>query len=150
MERKFKIEVIRLIESHFALNRQYKWEKKESIEFQQSIEIEHKHVDNILAVIVRFSSDSEEQPFRFSVAWEGAFSFEAMPPKEFLEKIAHINCASIIFPYVRESIADLTRRASITPLNLQPMNFVALYEEKQKSANQTAPPKASKKSKAKP
>lgn len=147
MELKFRIETVRLIEAHFALNRQYKWVKDEIIEFQQSIEIEHKSVDNILGVVVRFYSDSEKQPFRFSVAWEGAFVFEKLPAKELLERIAHVNCASIIFPYVRESIADLTRRASIVPLNLQPMNFVALYEEKQKSAKQAVPRKSGKKSK---
>ena len=148
MDHKFRIDVIRLIESHFALNRQYKWDKKELIEFQQSIEIEHKHVDNILAVVVKCSSDSEKLPFRFSVAWEGAFAFDAMPSKDLLERIAHINCASIIFPYVRESIADLTRRASIAPLNLPPFNFVALYEEKQKAVTLAAPKKPVKKSKA--
>ncbi|NLD80915.1 MAG: protein-export chaperone SecB [Smithella sp.] len=149
MELKFRIETIRQIEAHFALNRQYKWVKDEIIEFQQSIEIEQKSVDNILGVVVRFYSDSEKQPFRFSVAWEGAFVFEKLPAKELLERIAHINCASIIFPYVRESVADLTRRASITPLNLQPMNFVALYDEKHKSASQSATKKPVKKSKIK-
>ncbi len=149
MELKFRIDVIRLIEAHFALNRQYKWVKDEMVEFQQSIEIEHKSVDNILGVVVRFYSDSEKQPFRFSVAWEGAFVFEKLPAKELLERITHVNCASIIFPYVRQSIADLTRRASIVPLNLQPMNFVALYEEKQKAATLAAPKKPVKKSKAK-
>lgn len=148
MELKFRIETVRLIEAHFALNRQYKWVKDEIIEFQQSIEIEHKSVNNILGVVVRFYSDSEKQPFRFSVAWEGAFVFDKLPAKELLERIAHVNCASIIFPYVRESIADMTRRASILPLNLQPMNFVALYEKKQKSAKQAVPRKSGKKSKA--
>jgi preprotein translocase subunit SecB len=149
MELKFRIETIRLIEAHFALNRQYKWVKDEVIEFQQSIEIEHKSIDNILGVVVRFYSDSEKQPFRFSVAWEGAFVFEKLPPKESLERIAHINCASIIFPYVRESIADLTRRASIAPLNLPPFNLVALYEEKQKAVPLAATKKPVKKSKIK-
>jgi preprotein translocase subunit SecB len=149
MELKFRIEVIRLIEAHFALNRQYKWVKDEMIEFQQSIEIEHKSTDNILDVVVRFYSDSEKQPFRFSVAWEGAFVFEKMPAKELMERIAHINCAAIIFPYIRESIADLTRRSSIVPLNLQPINFVALYEEKQKPASQSATRKTVKKNKIK-
>lgn len=147
MEHKFRIDVIRLIEAHFALNQKYKWVKNEPIEFQQIIAIENKHVDNILNVVVRFFSDSENQPFRFSVAWEGKFVFDAMPSQEKLERIAHINCASIIFPYVRESIADLTRRASITPLNLPPFNFVALYEEKQKVPVEAAPQKSIKKSK---
>jgi len=53
-------------------------------------------------------------------------------------RIVHINCASIIFPFIRESVADLTRRSGLTPLILDPVNFVALYEsskEKEKKFN---------------
>ena len=59
-----------------------------------------------------------------------AFKFSKLPPKRDLEKIVHVNCAAIIFPYVRETIADLTRRASILPFHMEPINFVALYEDR--------------------
>lgn len=144
MDHKFSIDVIRLIESHFALNLKYKWEKDAKIEMQQNIEINHKNNDKKLSVFVALSSNSEKQPFQYTVAWEGMFSFDKMPEKDGLERIAQINCASIIFPYIRESVADLTRKASIAPLNINPINFVALFEEKQKTAIQK-PAKKSKK-----
>lgn len=144
MDHKFRIDVIRLIEAHFALNQKYKWKKDATIDMQHSIEIKHKNNDNILNVLVSLSSNSEKQPFQFTVAWEGIFTFEKMPEKENIERIAQINCASIIFPYIRESVADLTRKASIAPLNINPINFVALFEEKQKATIQ----KSAKKSKS--
>lgn len=136
MDHKFSINRIRLIEAHFALNLKYKWEKDAKIEIHHSIEIKHKNDDKILNVLVSISSNSDKQPFHFTVAWEGMFAFQKMPEKDALERIAQINCASIIFPYLRESIADLTRRASIAPLNINPTNFVALFEEKHKAATQ--------------
>ncbi|ABC75915.1 protein-export chaperone SecB [Syntrophus aciditrophicus] len=134
MDHSFKIVGIQLNEAHFAINNQYKREKNKVIDLTHSIEVGYKHADKVLRVLVLISSDSENLPFRFSVAWEGAFAFDEMPSDEELERIARINCASIIFPYVRETIADLTRRANMTPLNLPPLNFVALYEESQQQA----------------
>ena len=128
MDHKFRIAGIRLNEAHFAINQKFNREKNKPIEITHSIEIKYKQKDKIVNVLVSVSSDSENQPFRFSVAWEGVFAFEEMPSKETLERLVHINCASIIYPYVREYISDLTRRADMTPLNLAPLNFVAMYE----------------------
>jgi preprotein translocase subunit SecB len=147
MNHSFKIIGIRLSEAHFALNDEYKKEKNKPIEITSTIEIGYKLKNEVAQVHVSVSADSEDQPFRFSVAWEGSFDFKEIPLKDDLDRIAHINCASIIFPYVRETIADLTRRASIPPFNMPPFNFVALYEESKKATPQL-PRKTRKKSKA--
>ena len=131
MGHEFKIAGIRLNEAHFSLIRGFKREKNKSIEIKHNIEVGYKTEDKVLQVIVSASSDSENQPFRFSVSWEGLFAFDKLPSKEDLDRIANINCAAIIFPFVRETIADLTRRASLPPLNLSPFNFLAMYEENQ-------------------
>ena len=146
MDHRFKIDGIRLREAHFAINQHFKWVKHKSVELQHGIEIGYKKKDKILHVLVTVSSDSEDQPFRFSVAWEGSFAFEEMPQKDALDRIVHINCAAIIYPYIRESVADLTRRAGIPPLNLEPFNFIAMYEDSQK-ASSSAPRKLIKRSK---
>lgn len=146
MGHSFKITGIRLSEAHFALNDQYKQEKNKPIEITNSIEIDHKQTDKVVKVRVSVSSDSENQPFRFSVAWEGSFDFKEIPANEDMERIVHINCASIIFPYARETIADLTRRASILPFNMPPFNFVALYEEIKKASSPATLRRSQKKS----
>ena len=149
MAHNFRIIRIQLNEAHFSLIREFKWEKNKPIELRHGVEVSYKHTDKVIRVIVSVSSDSENQPFRFSVAWEGAFAFKEMPSTEDLDRIANINCASIIFPFVRETIADLTRRANIPPLNLSPFNFSAMYEEKQKGSSQVSSPKPRKKTKPK-
>jgi preprotein translocase subunit SecB len=141
MDVKFNITGIRLNEAHFSLNQNYRGERNKPIEINHTIEIGYKTDDKLLQVLVCVASDAENQPFRFSVAWEGTFVFEEMPPREDLDRIIHINCASIIYPYIRESVADLTRRAGRAPLNLAPFNFVAMYEEGKKKASQTSPRK---------
>lgn len=143
MDHKFSITGIRLNETHFSINQGYKPEKIKPIEIKHTVEIAHKKIDKTLHVLVSVSSDADKQPFRFSVAWEGMFVFEEMPANEKLDRIIHINCASIIYPYVRESIADLTRRADMPSLNLAPFNFVAMYEEGQKKESLEPPRKSS-------
>jgi preprotein translocase subunit SecB len=143
----FQIAGIWLNEAHFSLIQDFKWEKNKPIEIKQNVEVGYKTKDKVLRVMVSVSSDFENQPFRFSVAWEGAFTFKEMPPKEDLDRIADINCAAIIFPYIRETIADLTRRANIPPFNLPPFNFPAMYEEKHKIATRATSKKPLKKTK---
>ncbi len=148
MDHKFKINAIRQVEAHFALSPEFKPEKNKLVEITQNIEVTYEQKENFLHVLVSLSSDNEKQPFRFAVAWQGSFVFEKAPAKAAVERIANINCASIIFPYIRESVADLTRRANIPPLHLAPVNFIALYEERQKNAEKQIAAKKQKKAKS--
>jgi preprotein translocase subunit SecB len=132
MEVKFQITHIRLAESHFSINREYKWEKDKPVELENRVEINFKQADKKLQLLLSVSSNSEKQPFRFSVVYEGIFTFEKIPKKNELERIAKVNCAAIIFPYAREYIAEITRRAGLQPLNLPPFNFFAAHTENQK------------------
>jgi preprotein translocase subunit SecB len=127
---KFSFESLRLLKSHFELNTNFKTPKNEPVEISCRITILHRKKDKTVNVTVSVDSANEKQPFIFNVAVMGIFKFSKLPKKRELEKIVRINCASIIFPYVREMIADLTRRASIAPFHMDPVNFVALYEEK--------------------
>jgi preprotein translocase subunit SecB len=137
MELKVSIARIRLTESHFSINHQYKMEKDKPIVLENNVGIQFKQSEKSLYLLLSVSSDAGKQPFRFSVTYEGVFAFENIPPKDELGRIANINCAAILFPYVRETIADLTRRAGLQPLHLPPFNFVAMYNENQKK---TSPP----------
>ncbi|MFA5354612.1 MAG: protein-export chaperone SecB [Thermodesulfovibrionales bacterium] len=144
MAHKFRINAIRQIEAHFAVNPQYTAEEDKPIEISHSIEIMHQLDDSDLHVLVSLTSDSEKQPFRFAVRWDGVFHFDKVPRKDDAERFANINCAAILFPYIRESVADLIRRAGMPPLHVPPVNFVAMFEARQKT---NVPKKISKTSK---
>jgi len=133
MELKFKIAAIKQIESHFAINTDFKPEKDKPVEIHYGINVSFEKKDKIAIVIVSISSDNKKQPFQFNIAIKGLFTFQKLPQKKELEKVARINCASIIFPYIRESLADLSRRAGIPPFHLDPVNFIAMYEEQKKA-----------------
>ena len=123
MELKFKIVAITQLESHFSLNPEFKPEKDKPIEINYGVDISFEKKDKMVSVTVSVLSDNKSQPFTFNIATMGMFNFQKLPQKTELERVAHINCASIIFPYIRESLADLTRRAGIPPFHMDPDEF---------------------------
>ena len=59
-----------------------------------------------------------------------------MVPADRLQPVMAIHCPTVLFPYVRETIADATQRAGYPPVHLHPINFEALYLQKQSAAPQ--------------
>jgi preprotein translocase subunit SecB len=133
MELKFTLKSIRLLESHFKLNPQIILKKNEPREISCEISVSYKRENKSVGVIISINSPSKDQPFSFNTIILGTFHFSTIPEKKQLDRIVNINCAAIMFPYLREVVADLTRRAEIQPFHLDPINFLQLYEERQKS-----------------
>ena len=131
MEAKFSFGSLRLLESHFKLNTDFEPKRRQPIEISTEINISHKNRNRTVEVIISVISINKKQPFVLETTVMGIFNFPKMPPKKDLDKIIHVNCAAIMFPYVREIIADLTRRADIPPFHMDPINFIALYEDQQ-------------------
>jgi len=50
---------------------------------------------------------------------------------EDMDPVLGIGCPNILFPYVRETISDMVNRAGFPPVVLSPINFEALYAQRQ-------------------
>lgn len=64
--------------------------------------------------------------FLVEVTQAGLFNIEHVPAEE-MDALMGIGCPSILFPYLREAVSDLTTRAGFAPLLLQPVNFEAIF-----------------------
>lgn len=64
--------------------------------------------------------------FLVEVTQAGLFNIENVPEGE-MDSLIGIGCPSILFPYLREAVSDLTTRAGFSPLVLQPVNFEAIF-----------------------
>lgn len=118
----------RIIGLSFSLNKTFKG--KEPVPVNTQIGIAHKY-DNrrkTLTVGLRISSTEGNMPFFFKVESRGRFIFKGAPDDNLIECFSKVNCPAIMFPYVRETIADITRRAGFPPLHLAPVNFIKLAE----------------------
>jgi preprotein translocase subunit SecB len=77
--------------------------------------------------------------FLVEAAQAGIFTIRGVPP-EHLQPVIAINCPTVLFPYIRETLADAVGRAGFPPVHLAPINFEALYQ--QQLAQQAQPPAA--------
>lgn len=124
----FEITDCRLRSVNFDVNKASAPKKQAEVTIDVTIEHDYNDKDNLLNLIMGVDIIGKDF-LNISIKYEGIFKFNKKPkPKEHLSKTAEITCASILFPFVRESVADLTRRASLPPLILDPMNFMEFYD----------------------
>lgn len=70
--------------------------------------------------------------FLIEATQTGLFNIENVPAEE-MDPILGIGCPTLLFPYLREVISDLTVRAGFAPLLLQPVNFEAIYMQQRQA-----------------
>jgi preprotein translocase subunit SecB len=75
--------------------------------------------------------------FLVEASQAGVFTIRGVPAEQ-LQPVIAINCPTVLFPYVRETLADATIRAGFPPVHLAPINFEVLYQQQLAQA-QAAP-----------
>jgi preprotein translocase subunit SecB len=50
-------------------------------------------------------------------------------PQDQMQGVLAVTCPTVIFPYLRETLADAVARAGFPPVHLAPINFDALYAQ---------------------
>jgi preprotein translocase subunit SecB len=74
--------------------------------------------------------ESAQGYFLVEVAQAGIFQIRHIPDEE-LDPILGIACPNILFPYARETVADAVGRAGFPAMHLSPVNFEAMYQQRQ-------------------
>jgi len=59
----------------------------------------------------------------------GIFRIRNIPDGE-IDPVLGIGCPNILFPYLREVVSDVVTRAGFPPVILNPVNFEAIYQQK--------------------
>ncbi len=75
-----------------------------------------------LVIEAKKGSESDELPFTFRIVMGGVFHVENADPQH-LELMKKVNCPAILFPFLREAIASITRKAGFPPLYIPVINF---------------------------
>jgi preprotein translocase subunit SecB len=73
--------------------------------------------------------------FLIEAAQAGVFRISGIPLSE-VQPVLAIHCPNVLFPYVRETIADAIGRAGFPPVHLDPINFELLYQQQLASLQQ--------------
>jgi preprotein translocase subunit SecB len=79
--------------------------------------------------------------FAFDLTFGGMFRIENLP-QEALHPALMIECPRLLFPFAREIIATAVRNGGFAPLLLDPVDFVALYQQRLQQMQGQQPPTA--------
>ncbi len=86
------------------------------------------HYEVTLALNVEAKA-GDESVFVVELTYGGVF-LVANIPQEHLQSVLLIQCPSLLFPYARRIVSDATRDGGFLPLNIDPIDFVALFQRR--------------------
>lgn len=86
-------------------------------------------------VTAKFPDQGNKTVFLIEVSQGGIFLVRGLQPPD-VELVYAITCPTILLPYLRESVSDLAVRAGFPPVFIAPINFEAMYRQRQQAEGQ--------------
>jgi len=122
-----------------------KGEVKPELRVEVALDARKRTADNQYEVITKFKVDSTnhdggEKLFLLELDYAGIFHVENVPEDQ-LHPFLLIECPRVIFPFVRRIVSDVTRDGGFPAVNLDNVDFVALYRQElaRRQATEQAP-----------
>ena len=119
------------------------------IQVAVSLDARKRPADHQYEVINKFRVTSKnkvggETLFLLELEYGGIFHVEGVPDEQ-LHPFLLIECPRLLFPFVRRIVSDVTRDGGFPPLNIDTVDFLALYRQElarraQTQAAAPAPP----------
>ena len=104
-----------------------------------NVQVEARRLDETtfeVTLQITANAQHEGQPvFLAELTYAGLFTFIGIP-QEAVEVALLVECPRLIFPFARRIMADVTRDGGFPPLLLTPIDFLALYRNRQAEAAQ--------------
>jgi preprotein translocase subunit SecB len=76
--------------------------------------------------VVSTVKGGSDKLFLLELDYVGVFHIEGVPDEQ-MHPFLLIECPRMLFPFVRRIVSDVTRDGGFPPLNLETIDFVALY-----------------------
>jgi preprotein translocase subunit SecB len=92
-----------------------------------------KMADKIFESAIDFKAEATSKAgviYDLELSYAGLFEIQSIP-EQALEPFLLINCPSLLFPFLRRLVADLTREGGFPPLLLDPIDFAGLFIQRQ-------------------
>lgn len=108
-------------------------EVQPDIQVQVSLDARKRSQDHQYDIVTKFKVTSKNKVngdmlFLLEVDYGGIFHVEGVPEEQ-LHPFLMIECPRLLFPFVRRIISDVTRDGGFPPLNIDTVDFLALYRQ---------------------
>ncbi len=125
---------------NFEIDPHYTFTKKPlavqfGVDVEKSLSEDKKRLKIVLNVHIDLSG-VDPSPMKIFITVAGHFSLHDEQNDGALEEFAEIQAPTIMFPFVREIIANLTMRADFPPLLIPPVNMRMILGKKKESIGQ--------------
>ncbi len=106
-------------------------EVQPDVNVQVALDAKKRSVDNQFEVITKLTVESKNKNgegvlFVLELEYVGIFHIEGIPEDQ-LHPFLLIECPRMLFPFLRRIVSDVTRDGGFPPLNLDNIDFVAIY-----------------------
>lgn len=113
------------------------------IQVAVSLDARKRTADHQYDIVTKFKVTSknkanDETLFLLEVDYGGVFHVEGVPEEQ-LHPFLLIECPRLLFPFVRRIISDVTRDGGFPPLNIDTVDFLALYRQEMARRAQAQP-----------
>ncbi len=108
-------------------------EVQPDVQVNVNLEPRGRGTENQFEVVMKLNIKSvnkgtEETLFLLEMEYSGVFAVENVPQDQ-MHPFLMIECPRMIFPFVRRIVHDVTRDGGFPPLNLETIDFLALYRQ---------------------
>ncbi|MCT4555090.1 MAG: protein-export chaperone SecB [Pelagimonas sp.] len=107
-------------------------EVQPDVQVQVNLDAKKRTADHQFEVLLKLKVDAKSKAnpddhlFLLELDYVGVFHIENIPEDQ-LHPFLLIECPRMLFPFVRRIVSDVTRDGGFMPLNLDTIDFLALY-----------------------
>jgi preprotein translocase subunit SecB len=95
--------------------------------------VDDKHWEICLEISATITDTKSDKTLMIvEVEHAAAFLMENIP-EEHIEQVLHVDCPTILFPYTRQIVSQVSVDGGFMPFLMEPINFPALYQSKKQT-----------------
>lgn len=121
----------RVSKLNFSLNG--KFNNQGQAKVRTEFKIRHELGGQRLKVFLTIQFNDKSAPFSIDLEGAGLFELSRTFTEEELDDLCNNHCSMVMFPYLREVVADITRRAGFPPLHIPQINFAQIFKQQSTS-----------------
>jgi preprotein translocase subunit SecB len=107
-----------------------------------NLQLNNKKLDNdhwelALEITAKVSSKDDESKILFILEIEHAAVFLLRNiPEQHLQMVLGVDCPTLLFPFTRQLVSQMSVDGGFMPFQMEPINFMALFQNSQKNKEQ--------------
>ncbi len=121
----------------------YLMKQSEEPNVEVNLQLKHRpvkddHYEVALEITAKIVAKGEEETTMFIMEIEHAAVFMIKNiPEEHMEMVLGVDCPTLLFPFTRQIVSQVSIDGGFAPFLMEPINFMGLYQNAQKKKEQS-------------